>query len=160
MAASTLTFTAGQFRYIDIFGIEHTVTTSQTLSMTVLDNSTTDVQYSFATSQTVTLTDGRTLRVRPNVAQCSSGTGGNGNRTVGPLTDSGQGSDFYSLRGEFIFDCPESGTKQIWTIAKMKPSDSDFGAAGTITMTLEDQYGHVMNIPFQLSGTVAVGQAA
>jgi hypothetical protein len=161
MAASTLTFTAGQFRYIDVDGTEHTVTTSQTLSMTVNDNSTTDVQYSFATGQSVTLTDGRTLRVRARAEGATNGTGnGNTNRTVGQLTDAGQGSAFYGLRGEFVFVCPDSGVEQIWRVAQMTPSDADFGAAGTITMILEDQFGHRMSIPFQLSGTVSVGQAA
>jgi hypothetical protein len=48
--ASTLTFTAGQFKYIDVFGVEHTVNTSQTISMSIDDNSTTNVQYSFKNS--------------------------------------------------------------------------------------------------------------
>lgn len=161
MAASTLTFTAGQFKYVDTFGIQHTVTTSQTLSMTIDDNSTTDVRYSFATSQSITLTDGRSLTVRTHASQGNAGTSaGNGNRTIAPLTDAGQGSKFYGLRGELCFDCPESGTLQVWKPAQVTPSDADFGASGTITMILEDQFGHVMSIPFQLSGTVAVGQAA
>lgn len=160
MAASTLTFTAGQFRYIDAFGVEHTVTTSQTLSMTVLDNGVADVHYSFATGQSVTLTDGRTLYVRPHANQGTVGSNSNGNRTVAPLTDAGQGSPFYGLRGEFVFVCPESGVEQIWSVAQMTPSDADFGSSGTITMILEDQFGHRMSIPFQLSGTVAVGQAS
>ena len=159
--ASTLTFTAGQFKYIDVFGIEHVVVTSQTISLSIDDNSATDVQYSFKTSLTMTLTDGRTLRFRPSTAQGVSGaTAGNDNRTIGPLTDAGQGSVFYGLRGEFYAECPESGTLQIWRVAKMTPSDADFGSAGTITMCLEDQFGHVMCIPFQLISTVAVGQAA
>lgn len=160
MAASTLTFTAGQFRYIDTFGVEHTVTTSQTLSMTVLDNGVADVHYSFATGQSVTLTDGRTLYVRPHAHQGTVGSNSNGNRTVAPLTDAGQGSPFYGLRGEFVFVCPESGVEQRWSVAQMTPSDADFGSSGTITMILEDQFGHRMSIPFQLSGTVAVGQAS
>lgn len=159
--ASVLTFTAGQFKYIDVFGIEHTVVTSQTITLSIDDNSATDVQYSFKTSQTMTLTDGRILRCRPMTAQGNVGaTSGNDNRTVGPLTDAGQGSAFYGLRGEFRFECPESGTQQIWRIAQMTPSDADFGAAGTITMILEDQFGHRMSIPFQLISTVAVAQAA
>lgn len=159
MAASTLTFTAGQFRYIDVFGIEHTVTTNQTLSMTVLDNSATDVQYSF-TGQSVTLTDGRKLEVRARAGLGQAGSNSNVDRTVAPLTDAGQGSPFYGLRGEFNFVCPESGIVQHWRVAQMTPSDADFGSSGTITMILEDQYGHRMSIPFGLSGTVAVGQAA
>ncbi len=159
--ASTLTFTAGQWKYIDVFGVEHIVTTSQTLSLSIDDNSTTDVQYSFKTGQSVTLTDGRKLEVRARAENATNGTGnGNGNRTIATLTDAGQGSAFYGLRGEFHIVCPESGTRQDWLVAQMTPSDADFGSAGTITMILEDQFGHRMSIPFQLSGTVSVGQAA
>lgn len=160
--ASTLTFTAGQFKYIDVFGIEHTVTTSQTISLSIDDNSTTDVQYSFKTSLTMTLTDGRILRARPSTAGAvGAGASSNENRTVGKLTDAGQGTAFYGPNlGEFNFECPESGTLQVWKVAQITPSDTDFGSAGTITMILEDQYGHRMSIPFQLSGTVSVGQAA
>ncbi len=161
MAASTLTFTAGQWKYVDGVGMEHTVTTSQTLSMTVVDNGVADVHYSFATGQSVTLTDGRKLEIRARADMATNGTGnGNGNRTIAPLTDAGQGTAFYGLRGEFHMVCPESGCLQIWKVAQMTPSDADFGSAGTITMVLEDQFGHVMSIPFQLSGTVSVGQAA
>lgn len=152
--ASTLTFTAGQFKYIDVFGIEHTVTTSQTISLSIDDNSTTDVHYSFKTSLTMSLTDGRTLRFRPHADNA------NQNRTIGPLTDAGQGSPFYGLRGQFRAECPESGTVQWWSVAQITPSDTDFGSAGTITMILEDQYGHRMSIPFQMVSTVSVGQAA
>ncbi len=157
--ASTLTFTAGQFKYIDVSGVEHTVTTSQTMSLSIDDNSTTDVQYSFKTLQSMTTTDGYNVQFRPSTAG-SSGASGNDNRTVGKFTDAGQGSNFYGLAGEFYADSPCCGTLQIWKPAIIKPSDADFGAAGTITMVLEDQFGHVMSIPFQLSGTVAVGQAA
>lgn len=157
--ASVVTFTAGQFKYIDVFGIEHTVTTSQTINLSIDDNSSTDVRYSFKTSQTMTLTDGRILRFRPSTGGFQ-GTGGNDNRTTGSITDAGQGSVFNSLGGEFYIECPESGTLQIWRVAQITPSDADFGAAGTITMVLEDQFGHRMSIPFQLSGTVSVAQAA
>lgn len=159
--ASTLTFTAGQWKYIDVFGIEHTVTTSQTLSLSIDDNSSTDVQYSFKSGQSVTLTDGRKLEVRARSDNSTNGTGnGNTNRTIGVFTDAGQGSAFYGLRGEFAMICPESGVVQNWRVAQMTPSDADFGAAGTITMILEDQYGHRMSIPFQLISTISVGQAA
>ena len=158
--ASTLTFTAGQFKYIDTFGIEHTVTTSQTMSLSIDDNSATDVRYSFKTAQTVTLTDGRSLTFRARAENATDGTGnGNTNRTFGLFTDAGQGSVFQNKLGELTAICPESGTVQHWTVAQCTPSDADFGSAGTITMVLEDQFGHRMSIPFQLSGTVAVGQA-
>ena len=159
--ASTLTFTANQFRYIDVFGIEHTVTTSQTLSLSIDDNSSSDVQYSFKSGQSVTLTDGRKLEVRARAENATNGTGnGNTNRTIATLTDGGQGSAFYGLRGEFSMICPESGTVQHWSVAQMTPSNADYDGSGTITMILEDQFGHRMSIPFQMISTVAVGQAS
>ena len=160
--ASVLTFTAGQFKYIDVTGIEHTVTTSQTISMSIDDNSATDVQYSFKTSLTMTTTDGLKVRFRPSTAgtQGNATTSGNDNRTIGLFTDGGQGAAFVNLRGELYAECPTTGMLQIWKPAQVTPSDADFGAAGTITMTLEDQWGHVMNVPFQLVSTLAVGQAA
>lgn len=159
--ASTLTFTAGQWKYIDVMGIEHTVTTSQTLSLSIDDNSTTDVRYSFKSGQSVTLTDGRKLEIRARAENATNGTGnGNGNRTISTFTDAGQGSAFYGLSGEWTMICPESGVVQHWKPAQITPSDADFGSAGTITMILEDQFGHRMSIPFQLISTVAVGQAA
>lgn len=157
--ASTMTFTAGQFKYIDVFGIEHTVTTSQTISLSIDDNSATDVRYSFKTGLSMTTTDGRKVYFRPSTGGVQ-GTGGNDNRTAGLFTDAGQGSVFQNKLGEFYADCPESGTLQIWSVAQCTPSDADFGSAGTITMVLEDQFGHRMSIPFQLISTVAVGQAA
>lgn len=159
--ASTLTFTAGQFKYIDVFGIEHTVTTSQTISLSIDDNSTTDVQYSFKTALSVTTTDGRVVRFRPSTGIGNPGaTAGNDNRTIGKFTDAGQGSAFVNLSGELYADCPESGTLQIWKPAQVTPSNADFDAAGTIIMILEDQFGHRMSIPFQLISTVSVAQAA
>jgi hypothetical protein len=157
--ASTLSPTAAQIKYVDTFGIEHTVSTSQTISMSIDDNSTSDVQYSFKTSLTMTLTDGRILRFRPSTAGVQ-GTGGNDNRTIGKLTDAGQGTVFYGLAGEWYVECPESRTLQIWKVAKVDTSDADFGAAGTLRVTLEDQFGHVMNWPFQLVSTIEVAQAA
>lgn len=159
VVTSSLTFTAGQFRYIDVFGIEHTVVTSQTLNLVITDNSATDVHYNITGS--CTLTDGRKLESRSMASNATNGlSNGNGPRTVASLTDAGQGSPFYSLRGEFFFVCPESGTVQRWVPAQITPSDTDFGSSGTITMILEDQFGHRMSIPFQLISTVAVGQAS
>lgn len=160
--ASVLSPTAAQWKYVDSFGIEHTVSTGQTISMSIDDDGAADVRYSFKTSLAMTLTDGRSLRFRPSTAgtQGNATASGNDNRTVGKLTDAGQGSIFHGLAGEFYVDCPESGRLQIWRVAQMTPSDVDFGSAGTITMRLEDNFGNVMNVPFQLISTLAVGQAS
>ena len=56
-------------------------------------------------------------------------------------------------------ECTSTGDIQIWSVAKINPSDADFGSAGTISMTLEDQFGNVMVMPATGSG-ITVAQAA
>lgn len=158
---STVTIDTDEWVYLDRFGIGHTVTNAQTFQLRIDDNGTADVRYYLAVNQTpITTTDGYKITFRPQTEN-SSGTAGNAYRMVAPLTDAGQGSDFLSLRGEFVIECPVSGVRQIWKVAKMNPSDADFGSAGTITMTLEDQFGNVMVVPAPaVGGSVTVGQAA
>ena len=82
--ASVVTLTAGQWKYIDVFGVEHTVVTSQTFTLSIDDNSATDVQYSIKSGQSMTLTDGRKLELRARAENSTNGTGnGNINRTIG-----------------------------------------------------------------------------
>ena len=153
MAASTVTIDTNEWKYLDSFGVPHTVTNAQTFSMTVTDGGAAAVSYAIPLAQSVTTTDGYTLRFRPRVSQ-------NGDHnTIANLTDAGQGSDFYGIRGEFDIECPVSGRIQHWRVAKINPSDADFGSAGTISMTLEDQFGNVMVMPATGSG-ITVGQAA
>jgi len=156
--ASVVTIDTNEWLYVDSFGIEHAVTNAQTFTLTIDDNSTTDVHYYVATAQSVSTTDGYKVVIRPHTVGADSG---NLKRTVSPLTDAGQGSDFYNLRGEFRIECPVSKRLQIWRVAKMNPSDADFGSAGTITMTLEDQWGNRMVMPHPIVGTaITVAQAA
>lgn len=156
MADSTVTIDTGEWNYIDSFGIGHLVTNAQTFTMTVTDGGAAAVSYNIPTAQSVTTTDGYTLTFRPQTAPAESN---NGYNLIGFLTDAGQGSDFYGIRGEICVECPVGGRVQCWRIAKIKPSDADFGAAGTITMTLEDQFGNRMVIPATGAG-ITVGQAA
>jgi len=153
MASSTTTCDTGEFIYIDSFGVPHTVTNAQTFALTVNDDGAADVSYTVAAGESVTTTDGYVLNFRQRVS--ASGQ----RNTIATLTDAGQGSDFYGLRGELDIECPVSGRMQHWRVAKMNPSDADFGSAGTITMTLEDQFGNVMVIPATGEG-LTVGQAA
>jgi hypothetical protein len=44
---------------------------------------------------------------------------------------------------------------QHWSVAKINPSDADYGSAGTIAFTLEDQYGNSTSVT-----GVTVAQAA
>jgi len=156
---STVTIDTGEWNYIDSTGIGHQVTNAQTFQLRIDDNSTTDVRYYLAVNQTpITTTDGYKLTFRPRTQQGQAiGTGGgNAYRMVGQFTDAGQGSNFYSLRGEFSIECPTTGVVQHWVPATINPSDADYGSAGTIGATFEDQFGNRMTIA---SGTT-VGQAA
>lgn len=152
MASSTVTIDTGEWVYPDSFGVTHTVTNGQTFTLTVTDGGASTVEYNIPLAQSVTTTDGYTLTFRP---EASSSNSGSGFRTIGYLTDAGQGSNFYSIRGELCIECPVSGRIQRWTVAKINPSDSDYGSAGTIGATLEDQFGNV----WTFSG-VTVGQAS
>ena len=154
MASSTVTIDTGEWLYVDAFGIEHEVSNAETFTMTVTDGGASAIEYSIPTTdQQVSTTDGLTLHFRPNV----SGTNLAG--TVHFLTDAGEGSDFFNRGGEFNIECPVSGIIQRWSVAKINPSDADFGSAGTITMTLEDQYGRQMVMPATGAG-ITVGQAS
>lgn len=158
MASSTVTLDQNEWVYLDSFGVEHTVTNAQTFTLTVTDGGAAAVEYNIPLAQSVTTTDGYTITFRPE-CENASGTAGSGFRKIGFLTDAGQGADFYGVRGELCVECPVSGRIQRWSIAKIKPSDADFGSAGTITMTLEDQFGSVMVMPATGNG-ITVGQAS
>ena len=152
---SVVTIDTDEWKYIDRFGIGHTVVNAQTFQLRIDDNGTADVQYYLAVGQTpITTTDGHSLTFRPRTEN-ASGTAGSAYRKIAVLTDAGQGSDFYGLRGELSVECPVSGIVQHWRVAKLKPSDADFGAAGTIAGTFEDQFGNVMSFT-----GVTVAQAA
>lgn len=153
MPDSTVTVDTGEWIYVDSSGVGHTVTNAQTFTLSITDGGVSAVEYNIPVAQSMTTTDGLTLNFRPE-------TDANNNfHTIHFLTDAGEGSDFFSLGGELVMEDPQSGTVQRWRVAKMNPSNADFNAAGTITMTLEDQFGHQMVVPATGSG-LTVGQAA
>jgi len=154
MPASTVTIDTDEWKYVDRFGIGHVVTNAQTFTLTITDGGATTVEYNIPLAQSVTTTDGLTLRFRPETENASAASG-NGFRKIGFLTDAGQGSNFHNLRGELCVECPVSGVVQRWRIALLNPSDADYGAAGTIAGTFEDQFGNRMSFT-----GVTVGQAA
>ena len=160
---STMTFDTDEWTYVDAFGIGHKVTNAQTFELRIDDNGAADVQYYFANGQTpVTTTDGYKLTIRPRTELGSivGTSGGNAYRKIAPITDAGEGSNFYSLRGELSIECPLSGIVQHWVVEKLNPSDADFSSAGTITGTFRDQRGNVMVMPFPAATAITVGQAA
>lgn len=153
MASSTVTIDTNEWLYPDKFGVTHAVTNGQTFTLTVTDGGASNVTYSIPAAQKVTTTDGYTINLRQRV---SGGDGTNVTRnTLSTFTDAGQGSNFYGISGEIDIECPVSGDIQHWKPAKVNPSDADYGSAGTIAFTLEDQFGNVTSVT-----GVTVGQAA
>ena len=140
MASSTVTIDTDEWEYIDRFGIGHIVVNAQTFTLTVTDGGVSNVTYNIPEGETVTTTDGYTLYFRPEFDM------NNVARTIGPVTDAGQGSDFYSVGGELVIECPVSGEKQRWVADTLNPSDADYGSAGTIAFQMRDQFGNVMSI--------------
>jgi hypothetical protein len=158
---STVSPTASQIKYVDAFGVEHLMKASETFALTIDDNSSTDVRYRWAPGATAfLLQDGRRLEFRAGAEIGQVGSNSNVARYVGPITDAQQGTVLYNIPGEFIIECPESHLRQHWRVTKINTSDADFGSAGTLVVTMEDQRGNVMNWPFQLISSLAVGQAS
>lgn len=149
MADATVTIDTDELVYIDSFGVGHTVTNAETFTLTVTDGGATDVSYSVPADQSLATEDGYTINIRQRV------DADGGRNTIAVLTDAGEGSDFYSLRGELDIECPVSGRMQHWRVETMNPSDADFGSAGTIGFKLEDQFGNVMT-----ASGITVGQAS
>jgi len=154
LASSTVTVDTGEWEYIDSFGVGHFVTNGQTFTLTVTDGGAAAVSYNIPVAQSVTLTDGLTLTFRPETTMSQVNNAGAFD-TIHFLTDAGQGSNFYGLAGELVCECPVSGRIQRWVPATMNPSDADYGSAGTIGASFEDQFGNKMSFT-----GVTVGQAA
>jgi len=124
---------SAEWVYIDSTGVPHTVTEAETFTMLVSDDGAADVQYNFVVGQTLATDDGYVLTFRPR-----SGS------QIAVLTDAGQGSAFYGARGEMSISCSSNNVIQHWVPATITPSDADFGSAGTIAATWEDQFGNKM----------------
>ena len=136
---SIVTVDTGEWTYVDSYGIGHAVTNGQTFTIYVTDGAA--VEYNNIVGQSVTTTDGYVLEFQPIIA---GGEDNSDEHTIAPTTDAGQGSAFYSLRGEMSIKCPVSGRVQNWIPATFTPSDADYGSAGTIAATWEDQFGNKM----------------
>ena len=148
---SAVTVDTGEWTYVDSTGVQHKVTNAETFNLTIDDGGAADVQYRIASTQTVATDDGYVITLKPHV------DGNNTSRSSSAvLTDAGQGTANRDQRGEFIMNCSSNGVDQIWHASSMNPSDADFGAAGTIAATFEDQYGNTMS----WVSTMTVAQAA
>ncbi len=140
MATKTATIDTNEWKYIDSNGIPHTVTNAQTFTFELTDGGADAVTYSIDNYQSITTTDGYTIELRPTA------DGGNVRRDIHYLADANNATETHNLRGEFDIACPVSGVVQHWRIAKATIDDVDAPTALT-SMTFEDQFGNVMNIP-------------
>ena len=133
MATGTVTIDANEWKYPDKNGVTHTVTTAQTFTFTLTDDSTTGAFWELnGGNQGVTTTDGRKIYLRKE----DTGTGG---LHVLYPTDALQAGS-HTVRGEWAIVCPETGVVQYWKPVNVAISDAD--GTGTITGTWEDQYGN------------------
>ena len=155
---SEVTVDVNEWEYIDRFGIGHKVTNAQTFNLAIQDDSSTVVKYNIPVGQSVTTDDGLTINFRPRTKQ--GGAQGSLPNEIATMIDAKTSYEGFkntgNLNGEIDIECPVSGVIQHWKVATIAPSDVDFGSAGTIAATFEDQFGNTM---FWKAG-MNVGQAA
>lgn len=144
MANKTATCGAGAFVFSDPFGVQHTVTTSQTFVFDLTDGGASAVAYRQNINTSVTTTDGRTLTFRPQAEGATiSGTGnGNGGRVWGPTADAQDGVAVVNLAGEFSTSFSEGNIRQNWKAESLTVDNID--APTTMTGRFCDQYGRHM----------------
>lgn len=150
--------TACEWKYKDVYGIEHCVTNGQTFTFSI-ENTASNIKWCVSTGCAVTTTDGHKIYFRPSV------DGGNVCNTIGimALADS---TLSYNTPGEIDIECPVSGIIQHWAFRKFYTTNVDMNAAGVLggstaatRCEMEDQFGNVMNMPWSGSG-ITVAQAA
>ncbi len=138
---SEVTITTGEWIYVDRFGIGHDATGG--FSLNISDDGASDVQYSIAVDTGPLVTsDGYKIVFQPRVSH------NNVANQIETLIDTPiptNGFIYPGINGEIDCKCPVSGVVQHWRVASIKPSDTDFGSAGTIAATFEDQFGNTMS---------------
>lgn len=154
MVASAVTIDTGEWIYLDSNGVPHVVTNAQSFSMTLVDGGVAAVTYNVGPGETMTTTDGYVLEFIPRVS------GHNIAANIHKLVDTVPSDGFHDKGGELDIRCTSTGRVQHWRVAVIKPSDTDFGSAGTmVKLILEDQFGNRMVLPSTGSG-ITVAQAA
>lgn len=154
---SVVTVDTNEWLYPDVYGVTHVVTNAQTFNLTI-ENTASNIKWQIlADGQKVTTTDGYTLRFRP----LADGKNSAHQLMIMALADS---TTSYNLGGELRIECPVTGIIQVWKPAKIRISNVDMNAAGTIGPTgyasiWEDQFGNTMTIPATGAG-LTVAQAA
>lgn len=141
MATKTFTLGAGAWKYPDVSGVTHTVTTSQTFTVELTDGGAAAVVYQTDQAQSVTTTDGLRIQIYAHTDQAgASASNGSSRRAWGPTADAQDGVAVYGLAGEFTARCPVSGTPQLWKAISINIDNVD--APTSITAKFEDQFGN------------------
>lgn len=130
MSTKTVTFTAAAWRYPDVNGINHTVTTSQTLTFEMTDNSATDVRYSLQPGQALTTTDGYVLTPEPEE-----------NHDKLLLKDAYDGVATPNV-GDWLIRDPLNGAQTRWKCISTNIDNID--APTTITATFESVRNNIL----------------
>ena len=144
MATKTIVAVAGGLKFDDPFGIQHTVTTSQSFTIDLTDGGASAVAYRQNLATSVTTTDGRTLVFRRQAENATNGTGnGNTGRTFGPTADAQDGVAVVGLSGEFVTEFSEGNIPQIWKSETLTVDNID--APTLISGRFKDQFGRYMD---------------
>ena len=139
MATKTVTVDTNEWKYVDKFGIEHTVTNAQTFTFTLTDGGAAAVTYNFIPGQNVTTTDGYTIEFAPLVTASNSALQ---SEVFADTEDATEVHKNFEMR----IKCPVSGDVQIWKVAKITLDNVDAPTVIT-SATFEDQFGNKMEIP-------------
>ena len=140
MASKTFTIDTNEWKYVDSYGIPHTVTNGQTFTIELTDGGASVVTYNQHVNTKVTTTDGYTIHFRQQTDINNTA------RKLHTFADTEDGVSVYGKGGELVAECPVSGRLQYWRPAKITLNNVDAPTALTATR-LEDQFGNVMNIP-------------
>ena len=162
---SVVTVDTGEWKYPDVYGIEHTVTNAEAFSV-VIENTASNIKWQIAAeapslhASEVATTDGYKLRFRPV-------TDGSNSPHQLMVMAIGDATLSYVVPGEWRIQCPVSGIVQIWKFAQFYASNVDCNAAGTLGANtaltqclLEDQFGNTMRLPAGLVAGITMAQAA
>jgi len=143
-ASQTATVGANDWVYIDKSGAPHNVTTSESFVFYLTDGGATDVQYHITSvtdgSQTLDCDDGGEVQMLADVAGVS-GSGTQGYRTLGPLTDAMNATATVGIEGRWLMSY-NNEVIQEWVPSSITVDVID--DPGTFTATWEDQFGNVM----------------
>lgn len=162
---SVVTIDTGEWKYPDVYGVEHTVTNAQAFSI-VIENTASNIKWQVAAeapslhASEVNTDDGYKIRFRP----LTDGNNSPHQLMVMAIADT---TLSYVVPGEWRIQCPVSGIIQIWKFAQFYASNVDCNAAGTLgantkatACKLEDQFGNVMWLPAGLVAGITMAQAA